>query len=363
MNLVIYRFIPPKAMKNSLLSLILMLPATAVAQPPVPKLPSSPTALVVDSRDNLIIHAFRGIILKLSPDGTLSVLNEDISKGFRGAPYPKCGAMAIDRADNLYLADDEVIWKMSSEGKVTFFAGVPFMARAKDSTLKTAQFRDIEHIKADAAGNLYVVERDNTNLNNQGDFYLIRKIDTSGQVTTVFNTREHPALKTRWVAGLGVDEQGNLYLSDGNGRCLKKIDTGGNVTTLAGLCGKREFHPVYVQGDISKAELMAPQDIVIDRKGEVIFADGRLNRLIKVANRTVSTLAGNSEIQPNNVNMGGRSKEGYKDGKALTALFNFPQRCAIALDSQQNIYILDGGNNCIRKLSADGMVTTVALGR
>ena len=72
-----------------------------------------------------------------------------------------------------------------------------------------------------------------------------------------------------------------------------------------------------MQGDVSKAELMAPEDILI---------------------------AGNSVIQPNNVNIGGRAKEGYKDGKALTSLFNFPLRCDIAIDSKQNIYVIDGGN-------------------
>ena len=99
------------------------------------------------------------------------------------------------------------------------------------------------------------------------------------------------------------------------------------------------------------------------KKGEIIFCDGRLNRIIKIAGKQVTTIAGNSIIQPNSVNMGGRSKEGYKDGKALTALFNFPLYCSIAIDSKQNIYIIDGGNDCIRKLSADGMVSTFATAK
>jgi len=342
------------------LPLITLLAGAALAQPPVAKLPSSPMAFVVDSQDNLIIHVYRGRILRLSPQGTLSVVTDDIRKDIKKSPYPSCNAMAIDSRDNVYMADDEVIWKMTQEGKVSMFAGVPFTASRKDGPLATAQFRGIEHIEVDATGTIYVAERDNTNKDNLGDFYLIRKIGTNGLVSTVVNTRENPALKTRWLAGMGVDAQGSLYVSDGSGRCIKKIASNGTISTVAGLCDKREFHPVYLQGTISKAELMAPQDILIDRTGAVIFADGRLNRIIKVANETVATLAGNSEIQPNNVNMGGRSKEGYKDGKALTALFNFPQRCALTIDSRQNIYIIDGGNDCIRRLSADGTVTTVA---
>ena len=334
------------------------------SQSPVAKLPSSPKQIVVDSKDNLIIHTYGGKVLKITPDGKTSFITEDIRKDIKKSPYPTCVAMAIDGHDNIYMADqDEVIWKLTPDGKVSLFTGVPFKSTAKDGDLQTAQFRNIEYMETDAAGNIYVAERDDTNKDNLGDFYLIRKISINGKVTTLANTREHTELKTKWIAGMGVDSAGNIYLSDGNGRCIKKLAPDGKVTTLAGLCNKREFHPVYVQGDISKAELMAPQDILINKKGEIIFCDGRLNRIIKIANNKVITIAGNSIIQPNSVNMGGRSKEGYKDGKALTALFNFPLYCSIAIDSKQNIYIIDGGNDCIRKLSADGMVSSFATAK
>ncbi len=331
------------------------------SQSPVIKLPSSPKQIVVDSKDNVILHLYGGKIIRITPDGKNSFITEDIRKGIKKSPYPSCVAMTIDSNDNIYMADqDEVIWKLTPDGTVSLFAGVPFMGKAKDGDLKTAQFRDIEFMETDPAGNIYIAERDNSNKDNLGDFYLIRKINTNGKVITLANTREHAELKTKWIAGMGVDSVGNIYLSDGSGRCIKKFATDGKVITLAGLCNKREFHPVYIQGDISKAELMSPTDILINKKGEIIFSDSRLNRIIKITNKKVNTIAGNSFIQPNNVNMGGRSKEGYKDGKALTALFNFPLNCAMAIDSKQNIYIIDGGNDCVRKLSYDGIVSTFA---
>lgn len=124
------------------------------------------------------------------------------------------------------------------------------------------------------------------------------------------------------------------------------------------MCGKRQFHPVSTPGNISKAELFTPEDIVFNKKNELIYADGRLHRIIKISDKKVTTVAGNSEIQPNNVNMGGRAKEGYKDGPALKALFNFPLGVALTYDSKGNLFIVDGGNGYIRKLSADGMVST-----
>jgi hypothetical protein len=86
-----------------------------------------------------------------------------------------------------------------------------------------------------------------------------------------------------------------------------------------------------------------------------------MNRIIKVADGKVTTVAGSSLIQPCGSNIGGRSKEGYKDGPALSALFNFPEKVRLAIDSKDNIYILDLGNNAVRKLSPNGIVSTVAI--
>jgi hypothetical protein len=324
------------------------------------KLPSQAKAFVVDSQDNLIIHLYGRIVVKISPAGKMSYISEDIQKGFQQAPYPKCEAMAIDKNDNIYITDGSIIWKMSQDGKLTHFAGIPFVYTVKDGPLKTAVFGSIEIMKTDAAGNIYVAERDASNKDNLGDFYLTRKISAGGDVTTILNTRENPQFKSNWIAGMAVDPDQNVYLSDGAGRCIKRLSPDGKLTVMAGLCGKRQFHPVYITGDISKAELMSPTDIIIDKKGEIIFSDGRLHRIIKIANNKVTTIAGNAVIQPNNVNMGGRAKEGYKDGPALTALFNFPLGCPLVIDSNQNIYVIDGGNNCVRKLTPAGMVSTIA---
>jgi len=326
----------------------------------VPKLPSTPSKVAVDSKDNVIVLIYPGRVAKISPDGKMSYITEDIRRGIASNPWPTCKSMTIDGDDNIFMADLDLIWKMTPDGKVTLFAGVPYKSTVKDGPLATAQFREIQFIEADKSGNLFVAERDNTNKDNLGDFFLIRKISKEGMVTTLVNTRENAELKTGWISGMGLDPSGNIYISDGDGRCIKKLHKDGKITRVAGMCGKRQFHPVYVQGDVDKAELMAPQDILINKQGDVIFSDGRLHRIIKVADNEVTTIAGNGVIQPNSVNMGGRAKEGYKDGPALTALFNFPLGCDIAIDSRQNIYIIDGGNACIRKLSPEGVVTTIA---
>jgi hypothetical protein len=341
-------------MKNTMLCFAVLCSLNLPAQITVAKLPSSPQKIVVDSKDNVIVHCYMGRVIKITPDGKASFITEDIRKG-KTNPYPSCTAMTIDANDNIYMAGDDLIWLLTPGGDVSLFAGKPYEYKVIDGPLSKAQFRSIEFIETDIKGNIYVAEKD-----DRENLYLIRKISSNGMVTTLANTKENIELKTKWIAGMGVDSASNIYLSDGNGRCIKKLTPEGKITTMAGLCNKREFLPVYIQGDISKAELMAPQDILINKKGEIIFTDGRLHRIIKIANNKVTTIAGNSVIQPNSLNMGGRALEGYKDGKALTALFNFPLGCDMAIDSKQNIYVIDGGNDCIRKLSADGMVTTFA---
>lgn len=347
-------------MKYAVLFWCTIISITTFAQFPPLKLPSSPKQIVVDSHDNVIVYLYEGRIMKIMPFGVTSYISEDIQKDNPLAPYPTCEAMVIDKDDNIFMAGNDLLWKMAPNGKVSLFAGVPFSYNVKDGPLKTAQFRDIEYMETDMAGNIYIAERDNSHKDNPGDYYLIRKITTDGNVITLTNTRDNEALRTNAIAGMGIDTEGNLYVSDGTGRCVKKLAPDGAVTVLAGLCGKRPFHPFYMPGNVSKAELMSPEDILVNKKGEVGFADSRLQRIIKIANNTVSTFAGNGVIEPNSKNMGGSAKEGFQDGPASTALFNFHPGSGMAIDSKDNIYIIDSGNNCIRKLTPDGIVSTIA---
>lgn len=320
-------------------------------------------AMAIDSKDNLIVTVRSSYtsLWKIAPDGKTSTIIENFDKvKTSNNEWLTCKVLTVDKNDNIYMASDNLIWKVALDGVVSLFAGQRYKITILDGNLTTAQFRNIEFMKADPNGNIIVVEKDNSNKDNLGDFFTIRKITTDGKVKTITDTRTNPAIKSKYIAGMGVDSSGNIYLSDGDGRCIKKISTDGSVTTIAGLCNKREFNPLYIQGDISKAELMSPDDIIVNKKGEVIFSDERLHRLIKIADKKVATVAGCSVIQPNSVNIGGRAKEGYKDGKAMTALFNFPEGSTMAIDSKQNIYILEPGNYAIRKLSAVGMVSTFA---
>jgi DNA-binding beta-propeller fold protein YncE len=98
--------------------------------------------------------------------------------------------------------------------------------------------------------------------------------------------------------------------------------------------------------------------MIVNSKGEIIVADQRINRIMKIAGGKVTTLAGGNIIDPCSQNIAGRSQEGNRDGRALTALFNFPK--GMTYDSKGNLYVADMNNHSIRKITPDGIVTTFA---
>lgn len=317
------------------------------------------TCLVVDSKDNVYISGKNNKIIRITPDG--------VAADFAGNPNGRAGtedgmlstgrfsstnSMAIDAADNIYVADYNRVRKVSPTGMITTIAGSG-RYDIVDGPGKTACFNRTEHIAVDNSGNIYVVDQRTVKEDNKtSTMNIIRKIDAAGNVSTLQSGGKE--LRFSVLRGMACDKDGNLYVCLVVSRCIRKITPGGVVTTVAGQCDKRKFHPVYKQGDIATAELMTPSYITFGKDGALYFSDTRLHRIIKIENRKVSTVAGNSKVHDRNI--AGGSYEGYRNGKALQALFDAP--CSIAFDSRGNLFIADMGNNCVRKLSPDGTVTT-----
>jgi sugar lactone lactonase YvrE len=353
-------------MRNSVLKHILagcwlIIAQAALAQDKITF--SGARSIAVDSKDNVFVGV-RDQLIRIAPDGK-ATLFLDGWKNFIKNLTVAIDYQTIDAQDNLYVikSRDNLIRKIAPNGKVSLLAGQPYTYGVIDGPLATANFRSLDHIAMDRAGNLYVLDADekteNTNLTYRN--YLLRRISKDGTVTTIKDAATKEKIWFKRCEGLATDAAGNVYVSDSDDRCIKKIAlTGketGTLTVVAGMCGKREFHPVYTPGDVATAELFTPGPIAFAKNGDLMFADVRLHKIIKIANNKISTVAGNSVIQKG-VNMGGRATEGYLDGPAAKAMFNFPLGVALAYDSKGNLYIVDGGNGCIRKLSSDGIVST-----
>jgi hypothetical protein len=344
---------------------------------------AEPQHIVVDSKDNIFVTRKYGLV-KIAPNGTVTNLSKQgpVIGGMDSSWHD----LIIDSKDNLYAHEGKVIYKMvvSADNIVTLtkFAGQDYSYKLEDGPLATAGFNSIGLMTIDKNDNIYLTDSadrikdtigtnfvtDTFNLSDQArkyeksnrkSFSVIRKISSRGIVSTL-KTPDGKFIVVNQISGMAIDLQGNIIFGSYSfGRFVGKIDlVTGAITLVAGQPYKREWCPVYTQGPIATAEFVEPENIIVNKKGEILFADQRINRVIKIADGKVSTLAGGNVIDPCSQNIAGRSQEGNRDGKALTALFNFPK--GMAYDSKGNLYIADMNNHSVRKLTPDGTVTTFA---
>lgn len=179
---------------------------------------------------------------------------------------------------------------------------------------------------------------------------LIRKIDTGGVVTSytsdVSGDIDGPLNVARFydVYQLTTDKIGNLILADEGNNSIKKITTSGIATKIAGLTHMR---PGHQDGPVSIASFSSPEAVAIDSQGNV-YVSGSLgdNRIRKISiTGIVSTLAGGDSA-------------GFADGPGATARFAAPKD--LAVDDSGNVFVADVGNHRIRKITPAGLVSTFA---
>ena len=106
------------------------------------------------------------------------------------------------------------------------------------------------------------------------------------------------------AVGVAVDVMGNLYIADTSNNCIRKIDSGGIITTVAGICAEDDLQwgdPSYSGdgGPATAAQLDRPFGVAVDRGGNLLIADTYNRRIRKVApDGIITTVAGNG--QPGN---------------------------------------------------------------
>ena len=257
--------------------------------------------------------------------------------------------IAVDASGNLYVADttgNEVL-KVSPSGTVTVLG-----------TGASPLFSGPTGVAVDAHGNVYVADTNNN---------LVREIvATSGVVSsssTVITLNQSGGALYDHPEGVAVDSSGNVYVADTFRNEIREIvasggsvSTSSTVVTLAGGTGTG-----CVDGDGPGAEFDGPTGVAVDASGNLYVADSTNNVIRKITSvgpaglNAVVTVAGGQGT----CNSANPATSGYEDGAGATAAL-FAGPTSVTVDSTGNIFVSDLGNSAVREITPLGMVSTLA---
>jgi sugar lactone lactonase YvrE len=201
-------------------------------------------------------------------------------------------------------------------------------------------------VALDKQGNLYIADADN---------HRIRKVDTGGTITTIAGNGTQGSAgdggaavyaELNYPDGVAIDGFGNLYIADVGSNTIRKVDTTGTITKVAGTTGQAGFSGDG--GRAIEAKLNAPKRVTVTRTGIIYVVDKGNDRIRKIdINGIITTVVGNGK---------GYGGDG---GSATGALLNSPSD--VAIDSSGNLFIADTENHRIRKVdAATNNISTIA---
>ncbi len=313
-----------------------------------------PTGISVDASGNLFIAVQNNQrVHKVNASGIITTVAGNGTAGYSGDGGTATAAtlyfpsgVFIDVAGNIYISDNNNnrIRRVNTSGVITTVAGNGTPGYSGDGGLATsASLKYPFGTSVDVAGNIYIVDTYNGR---------IRKVDTTGVVSTVAGNGTSyfgdggvaTAASLAGPAGIFADSSGSILIADRNNHRIRRVDASGVMTTVAGS-GTAGYSGDA--GSAVSANLFEPYDVAVDPSGNMYIADSLNNRIRKVdTSGVITTVAGNGTA--------GYSGDG---GLATSASLNKP--IGIATDLTGNIYIADSSNNRIRKVDTSGVITTV----
>lgn len=242
------------------------------------------TIYVSDFNDHRIRKISGGQVTTYAGNDNYGIVNGDLGQSQYKNPY----RIAVDGNGNLYTLDqvDPRIRKISTADYVSTYAGSDQPGFLNGAALMAQFAVNAGGIATDAQGNVYIGD----SFNNR-----IRRINQATGVSTYagsggvgFVNGDTAIAQFRYPDGIALDQQGNLYLVDGGNFVIRKVTPTGVVSTFAGS-GTRGTR----DGDAGTAEFYDIGDIVVDNQGNLYVSDGNVVRKI-TAQGVVSTIAGSS---------------------------------------------------------------------
>jgi uncharacterized protein (TIGR03437 family) len=319
---------------------------------------SAAEGIARDRAGNLFIaDASDHRIRKITPDGHIFTVAGDGFPGFRGDGGPAGAArlnapygIALDDAGNLYIADlgNHRVRRIDPEGVITTVAG--------SETLESPR-----NVALDGAGGLYVSEFTGQRVRRIGPDGALSTVAGNGTAGFAGDGGAATDASLSFPAGLAFDASGNLYIADSGNHRVRKVSAGIISTVLEQLIlptgvavdvlgnlfvadsGNQLVERLGPGGDIATLP-GSGRDLAADDTGNLYIASGP-HVLQLSTNAEITTIAGDSSYHFRG-----------DGGDALSARLNSPT--ALAVDSTGVIYIVDQQNQRVRKVDADGVITT-----
>lgn len=304
-----------------------------------------PAELVIDGAGNTYFSELNSNrIRKVSPSGIITTIAGTGVAGYSGDGGPATAAklsmpfgIDIDNAGNVYFADclNHRVRKISTSGIITTVAGNGIGGFSGNGGPATAAaMLGPTYIRFDHSGNLYISDNSNN---------MLRKVNTSGIITTIAGTGVigytgdgGAATNARLYSpsGMAIDISGNVYLCDYGNNVVRKITAAGVISTFAGT-GIAGY--TGDGGPATAARFKSVQDVVIDAAGNFILADTK-NHVVRKINTAgiISTLAGTGIA-------------GFSGDGGPATLANFKEPGGFGIDPTGNLHIADVHNHRIRK--------------
>jgi hypothetical protein len=303
-------------------------------------------ALALTILTTSLVFAASGDISTLAGDGTPATTGDGGASTSAQVSLPR--GLGVDSSGSVYIAEylGHVLRKVDSSGNISTIAGTGTGGYNGDGGLAVnAQLKNPHDVMADGSGNVYIADRGN---------HRIRMIDSSGNISTIAGTGTAgyngdgglaTSAQLNNPSGLGMDTSGNIYIADASNDRIRKIDSSGNISTVAGT-GVGGFSGDT--GPATSAQLDTPQGLKVNNAGEIFIADASNHRVRKVGTSgNITTIAGTGTP--------GLSGDG---GPGTSADLKYP--VSIELGPSGGIYVADALNYRIRLIDGSGDITTVA---
>ena len=299
----------------------------------------NPKSMAMDADGNLYVaDAYNGAIRKIDTDGNLTTIFDELNV------FNRPEGLAFDSNGDLYFSDlgqNDIIKIALADGSLTAttYAGTGEEGD-EDGPALSATFTTISEMVFDADDNLYVAD------NNS-----IRKISSTGEVSTLAGSTETGFMDGtgsealfNFIWGMTMGPDNHLYVTDIANCAVRRVSLTGDVTTIAG-----NGFPGYNNGDGSGAQFYYPEGIAADAAGNLYVGDGKNGLIRKVdTDGNVSDVAGIYENVFSFLTVGEKVVNG--DGAAA----RFGRSRSLMMKPDGHLLVSGWDNDVIRELELGG---------